>query len=185
MSDNPQAAGSQAEPQATPQAGTQPAQAPAAATPPKSPEQVSDLPKWAQDLIGGLRDEAAGKRKARQQQESAEQTEAQTLRASLDELTPRYADLETKYNTLRAQIALRNAGADEEAADLLAAKLDASVLDDPDKLTKAIDKLRQERPRLFRVASLDGGARGSASADVQPGLARIANAYATNDTRRR
>ncbi len=158
---------------------------------PAQPTQVVDLSKlealpesWQKE-IKALRQENAKHRTAAQQQSDASATEAQTLRTQLDELTPKYTDLQSKYDTLRAQIALRNAGADDEAADLLAAKLDTAVLDDADKLSKAIDKLRQERPRLFRVASLDGGTRGSTTTDVGPGLARLTHAYASSEPRRR
>lgn len=181
MSDNPTAESSQVEQPAAPQVGNPQQQT----APVVDLSKLEALPESWQKEIKALRKENASYRATSKERADAEQTEAQTLRASLDELTPRYADLESKYNTLRAQIALRQAGADDEAADLLAAKLDPAVLDDPDKLAKAIDKLRQERPRLFRVASLDGGARGSTTPDVGTGLDRIRYAIANSEPRRR
>lgn len=181
MSDTPQAQAPQADAEATAQEATP---APAAPTPAVEPsnsvERVDQLPKWAQDLIRDLRRESAAYRAAKQQRDHEAETTAAQLRTQLEEIMPKYNDLSTRYNTLRAELALARAGAIDP--DVLAPRLPAEVLDDQDKLAQAIAQLRQAKPHQFRAGSADGGARSSSGASVGTGMQRLRHAIAQAST---
>ncbi len=118
----------------TPQAGTgEPQAGQPQPSPTKPSNDIASLPEWAQDVIGKLRSEAAGYRKAKAEVEK-----------QLQEIVGKQADVEAERQTWRA--AQERLERLEKAVEGV---LQAEVADVPERLRDLVPKLAPEEQLLW------------------------------------
>jgi hypothetical protein len=135
----------------------------------REPTEVKDLPKWAQDHIKSLRDEAATHRTKAQQLEDKDKTELQRIADERDRLKNDLDGVNGRMRDMAIRAALTTAvtKAGAKHPDLLVDRLSKQAELDDELNVKNADKLvteaKKEYPDLFRV--VDGGVDGGKGRD--------------------
>lgn len=110
-----------------------------------------------------LRNENQTLRKRAKDLEDAQLTEAEKLKKENAELKAAHEAAALEVRQMRAESALRSAGA--TAPDLLATKLSADALTDAKQMEKEVAALKRQYPALFaaQFGNGDGGAGGGSA----------------------
>ena len=166
----------QADAGAQPQAGTDAANG-AASGRASEPQDVKELPAWAQKVIRDLRKESGDFRTKLQQFEDAQKSDLDRLIGERDQLRAKAEEAEKALRTERVRSQVRDAaeaaGAHDPGAMWRLIDLDAVEFDAKGtiaNLAESLAAVKEAHPRLFRGAgSADGGAGangGRAGADI-------------------